>query len=80
MPNIVQVEITPDQMLEIALMAYNTAVELRGKNLPVILVTSRDAPEDQRDKRDDRGPDQSDRAQLSATLHIALGCGCRMHV
>jgi hypothetical protein len=25
-PNIVQVEITPDQMLEIALMAYNTAV------------------------------------------------------
>jgi hypothetical protein len=36
-PNIVQVEITPDQMLEIALMAYNTAIELRGKNLPVIL-------------------------------------------
>ena len=36
-PNIVKVSITADQMLEIALMAYNTAVELKSKGLPVIL-------------------------------------------
>jgi hypothetical protein len=32
-----EVSVTADQMLDIALMAYNTAIELRGKNLPVIL-------------------------------------------
>ena len=36
-PNIVKVNITADQMLEIALMAYNTAIELKSKGLPVIL-------------------------------------------
>jgi len=36
-PNIVKQAITADQMLEIALMAYNTAIELKSKALPVIL-------------------------------------------
>src|SRR3546814_3379386 len=42
-PNIVRTNISADQMLEIALMAYNTAIELKAKSLPVILyrVTSK---------------------------------------
>lgn len=36
-PTVVQIPITADKMLEIALMAYNTAVELKSKGLPVIL-------------------------------------------
>jgi hypothetical protein len=64
-PNIIEVGITPDQMLEIALMAYNTAVELRGKNLPVILyrVTSKGTLQS----------DEKKKQTLSSSVHASVG-------
>jgi hypothetical protein len=64
-PNIVKVDITPDKMMEIALMAYNTAVELKRKQLPVILY-----------RVDSKGQltSQEKKAQtLSSSVHAAVG-------
>lgn len=64
-PNIVKVTIAPDRMLEIALMAYNTAVELKRKQLPVILyrVDSKSLLTSQEKKAQ----------TLSSSVHAAVG-------
>ncbi|MBW0001761.1 MAG: hypothetical protein JO015_21905 [Verrucomicrobia bacterium] len=64
-PNIIKVDITADQMLEIALMAYNTAIELKEKNLPVILyrVSSKGTLTSEEKKKQ----------TLSSSVHASVG-------
>lgn len=64
-PNIVRTDISADQMLEIALMAYNTAIELKGKSLPVILyrVTSKGT----------LNKSEKNTQTLSSSVHASVG-------
>lgn len=64
-PNIVKIDITADQMLEIALMAYNTAVELKSKGLPVILYRV--------DSKGSLTSDEKKQQTLSSSVHASVG-------
>ena len=64
-PNIVKINITADQMLEIALMAYNTAVELKSKGLPVILYRV--------DSKGSLTSDEKKQQTLSSSVHASVG-------
>ncbi|KPF45398.1 hypothetical protein IP87_04720 [beta proteobacterium AAP121] len=64
-PNIVQQAITPDQMFEIALMAYNTAVELRSLALPVILYRV--------DTKGTLTSEEKKKQTLSSSVHASVG-------
>jgi hypothetical protein len=64
-PNIVKVDITADQMLEIALMAYNTAIELKSKGLPVILYRV--------DSKGSLTGKEKNEQTLSSSVHASVG-------